>query len=106
MATVKQALTDEQIRDFLTDADFGHGDWFDYVTTPNNSQTVGEIAEIEEDGTVVETFHYTYADVRDSIDAYADELGVSVEDFMDSQYDAYDADAIMQMVTFGEIRYS
>jgi hypothetical protein len=100
------ALTAEQIRDFLTDANVGNEGWFDYTIIPNNFETEGEIDILDEDGSVEETRFFNYGQIVREIDKYAGKLGMAVDDFMGGYYDASDADTIMQYVILGELTFA
>lgn len=98
-------MTDEQITDFLVDAEAGNYGWFVYDVIPSHPSVQGRIRELDEDGSPVAFFTFTHATIKRGIVLEAKRQGLSVTDFIE-QYDASDADNAVQLGILGEIRYA
>ena len=98
-------ITAEQITDFLIDASFANYEWFEYSVIPSQDDQIGVIFELDECGNRIGHYPFTHKTVRRGLETVASGRGVTVEDVFEC-YDADDADVVMQMALFGEVRYA
>lgn len=102
-------LTEEQLVDFVFDA-VSDGPHFHYVSVPKVRGVEGTIGELDYDGNIEETHNYTLDMIETAIGTFVKmrnehDPALTVNDFM-LQYDASDADCVVQLAILGEIRYS
>lgn len=98
-----ESIERQTLEDFLVDASVGNT-WGSSFVVYGDTVSLKEFCDIDDSSQdVVHTF--TFQQLEDEIYKYCNEFGHYVTDWIEGQYDATDADNIVQRVIFGEVVY-